>query len=160
MRRQFTLILLLLISSSLFCFAVPPQRPVADPSAPDQSELLKVSKDPDFIVRNFKTMYVNAEDAKFFGSDQMKAALGRNKDFARLNIRIVDDPHVADVVLVVSYTFAWDYPFELRHQNTTAVLLAGKGIGPFSGIAGAASVASEFISMAKPYRIASERKPK
>ena len=160
MRRQFTLILLLLISSSLFCFAVPPQRPVADPSAPDQSELLKVSKDPDFIVRNFKTMYVNAEDAKFFGSDQMKAALGRNKDFARLNIRIVDDPHVADVVLVVSYTFAWDYPFELRHQNTTAVLLAGKGIGPFSGIAGAASVASEFISMAKPYRIASEQKPK
>ena len=160
MRRQFTLILLLLISSSLFCFAVPPQRPVADPSAPDQSELLKVSKDPDFIVRNFKTMYVNAEDAKFFGSDQMKAALGRNKDFARLNIRIVDDPHVADVVLVVSYTFAWDYPFELRHQNTTAVLLAGKGVGPFSGIAGAASVASEFISMAKPYRIASEQKPK
>ena len=160
MRRQFTLILLLLISSSLFCFAVPPQRPVADPSAPDQSELLKVSKDPDFIVRNFKTMYVNAEDAKFFGSDQMKAALGRNKDFARLNIRIVDDPHVADVVLVVSCTFAWDYPFELRHQNTTAVLLAGKGIGPFSGIAGAASVASEFISMAKPYRIASEQKPK
>ena len=160
MRRQFTLILLLLISSSLFCFAVPPQRPVADPSAPDQSELLKVSKDPDFIVRNFKTMYVNAEDAKFFGSDQLKAALGRNKDFARLNIRIVDDPHVADVVLVVSYTFAWDYPFELRHQNTTAVLLAGKGVGPFSGIAGAASVASEFVSMAKPYRIAAGQKPK
>ena len=160
MRRQFTLILLLLISSSLFYLAVPPQRPVAEPAAPDQSELLKVSKDPDFIVRNFKTMYVNAEDAKFFGSDQLKAALGRNKDFARLNIRIVDDPHVADVVLVVSYTFAWDYPFELRHQNTTAVLLAGKGVGPFSGIAGAASVASEFVSMAKPYRIASGQKPK
>ena len=112
MRRQFTLILLLLISSSLFCFAVPPQRPIADPAAPDQSELLKVSKDPDFIVRNFKTMYVNAEDAKFFGSDQLKAAL------------------------------------------------AGKGVGPFSGIAGAASIASEFVSMAKPYRIASQQKPK
>ena len=160
MRRQFTFILSLLISSTLFCFAVLPQRPAADPGAPDQSESLKVSKDPDFIVRNFKTMYVNAEDAKFFDSNLMKAALGRNKDFARLNIRIVDDPHVADVVLVVSYTFAWEYPFELRHQNTTAVLLAGKGIGPFSGPAGAASVASEFVSLAKPFRIASGQQQK
>ena len=124
----------------------------ANPDAPDQSELLKNSKDPDFILRNFKTMYVDAHAANYFGSDQMKAALGKNKEFQKLKIHIVDDPKVADVVLKVSYTFAWDYPFELRHQNTTVVLLAGKGEGPFSGPLGAADVARQFVKIAKPWR--------
>jgi hypothetical protein len=124
----------------------------ADPEAPDQSELLRNSKDHDFILRNFHTMYVDARNAQYFGSDQMKAALGRNKEFQKLKIRIVDDPRVADVVLKVSYTFAWDYPFELRHQNTTYVLLAGKGEGPFSGPLGAADVARQFVKAAKPWR--------
>jgi hypothetical protein len=88
----------------------------------------------------------------------LKAALGRNKDFAKLNIRIVDDRKVADTILVVGYTFAWDYPFELKHQNTTIVLLAGKGVGPFSGVAGAANVANELAKLAKPYRITSPTK--
>src|SRR5262249_10331680 len=118
---------------------------VATPEAPDQSELLKNSKDADYILHNFKTMFVEAKDATYFGSDQMKSALHRNPDFANLNIHIVDDRSVADAVLVVGYTFAWDYPFELRHQNTTMVLLAGKGVGPLSGPAGAASVAREFV---------------
>ena len=129
----------------------------ADPEAPDQSELLKNSKDRDFILRNFRTMYVDARDAQYFGSDQIKAALGRNGGFNQLNIRIVDDPSVADVVLKVSYTFAWDYPFELRHQNTTMVLLAGKGQGPFSGPLGAADVARELVNAVKPYRVAAKK---
>lgn len=124
----------------------------ANPEAPDQSELLKNAKDPDFILHNFRTMYVDAHAAQYFGSDQMKAALGKNKEFQKLRIRIVDDPRVADVVLKVSYTFAWDYPFELRHQNTTVVLLAGKGEGPFSGPLGAADVARQFVNAARPWR--------
>jgi len=134
--------------------------PVAMPDNPDQSERLKNSHDRDYILRNFQTMYVDARGAEFFGSDQMKAALGRNQDFARLNIRMVDDPRVADVVLVVSYTFAWDYPFTLRHQNTTVVLLAGKGEGPFSGPLGAASVAGRFVKLMKPHRVVPEKKEK
>ena len=96
----------------------------AAPEAPEKSDLLSASKDRDFILRNFKTMYVEARRANYFGSDQLKAALGRNKDFAKLNIRIVDDRSVADTVLDVGYTFAWDFPFELKHQNTTIVLLS------------------------------------
>jgi hypothetical protein len=95
---------------------------------------------------------VDARDARYFGSDQLKAALGGNKEFAKLNIRIVDDPRVADTVLKVGYTFAWDFPFELRHQNTTIVLLSGKGEGPFSGPLGAAEVARNFVNAAKPWR--------
>ena len=124
----------------------------ANPDASDPSVLLKNSKDHDFILRNFQTMYVDARDAQYFGSDQMKAALGKNEDFRKLNIHIVDDAHVADTVLTVSYTFAWDYPFALRHQNTTMVLVSGKGEGPFSGPLGAADVARQFVNAVKQWR--------
>jgi hypothetical protein len=136
--------------------AAPP--PVARPEAPDQSEALKNSKDPDLILRNFKTMYIDAHDAQFFGSDLMKSALHGSDGFDALNIHIVDDPSVADAVLIVSYSFAWDYPFELRHQNTTTVLVAGQGEGPFSGPLGAASVAGEFVNLVKKYRTAKDAK--
>ena len=114
--------------------------------------LLKNSKDHDYILRKFHTMYVDARDAQYFGSDQMKAALGNNEDFAKLNIHIVEDARVADTVLTVGYTFAWDYPFALRHQNTTMVLVSGKGEGPFSGPLGAADVARQFVNQIKAWR--------
>ena len=126
--------------------------PEANLSAPEKSEVLSESKDPKVILKNFKTVYVDARRAKYFKADQMKAALGRNKEFAKLNIRIVDDIKLADTVLDVGYTFAWDYPFELRHQNTTTVLVSGKGLGPFSGVVGAASVAEELTKALRPYR--------
>lgn len=124
----------------------------ANPDASDQSVLLKNSKDHDYILRNFHTMYVDARDAQYFGSDQLKAALGANQDFGKLNIHIVDDARVADTVLTVGYTFAWDFPFALRHQNTTMVLVSGKGEGPFSGPLGAADVAREFVNQVKGWR--------
>ena len=102
----------------------------ANPEAPDQSELLKNSKDREFILRNFRTMYVDAHDARYFSNAQMKARWARTR-FRKLNIRIVDDPRVADAVLRVSYTFAWDYPFELTHRNTTMVLLSAKAKAHF-----------------------------
>lgn len=148
-------LLAFLIASPVLC---PAQQPYATPDAPEKSALLKNSKDKDFILRNFKTMYVATRDIDFFGRDDMKAALHRNDDFEKLNITLVDDPRVADVVFEVSYTFAWDYPFELRHQNSTFVLLAGTGEGPFSGLAGAADVARVFVDLAKPYRIALKEK--
>jgi hypothetical protein len=126
--------------------------PRATPEAPDQSDRLKNSKDPDFILRNFRTMYVETRNIDFFRADQMKAALRSNPDFSKLHINIVEDRSVADVVLTISYTFAWDYPFVLRHQNTTLVLLAGKGEGPFSGPLGAADVARVFVNLAEPWR--------
>ena len=122
-------------------------------SAPEKSELLATSKDPELILRNFKTMLVDASHATHFGTDQMKAALGKNKDFAALKVAIVDDSAVADVILAVGYTFAWDFPFSLKHQNTSVVLASGKGSGPFSGPQGATSVASEFVKLLKPYRL-------
>lgn len=124
----------------------------ANPDASDPSVLLKDSKDHDYILRNFHTMYVDARDAQYFGSDQMKAALGNNEDFTKLNIHIVEDARVADTVLTVGYTFAWDYPFALRHQNTTMVLVSGKGEGPFSGPLGATDVARQFVNAVKAWR--------
>ena len=85
---------------------------------PEKSALLASSKDSDVILRNFRTMFVDASRAAYFGTAQMKAALGENKAFQSVKVSIVDDPGVADAVLTVDYTFAWDYPFVLKHQNT------------------------------------------
>ena len=120
--------------------------------APEKSDLLATSKDPAFLLRNFKTMLVIAARARYFGTDDLKGALGRNSDFKQLGVSIVDDPSVADTVLDVDYTFAWDYPFTLKHQNTSIVLVSGKGVGPFSGPVGAVSVAAELARLLKPYR--------
>jgi hypothetical protein len=121
-------------------------------TAPEKSELLADAKDPEAVLRKFRTMFVDASKAVYFGTPQMKAALGDNKGFVPLNISLVDDAAVADVVLNVSYTFAWDYPFTLKHQNTSVILLSGVGIGPFSGPAGAMSVAAEVVKALRPYR--------
>ncbi|MGE5814698.1 MAG: hypothetical protein ACM36C_09450 [Acidobacteriota bacterium] len=123
-------------------------------TSPEPSERLAASREKEDILRNFKTLYVDASKAQFFGNDQMKAALGKTKGFDALGITIVDDSALADVVLHVGFTFAWDYPFSLTHQNTTVVLLSGKGTGPFSGPAGAKSVASELTKLLKPHRSA------
>lgn len=121
-------------------------------NAPEKSERLATSKDKEFILRNFKTMWIDASGARFFETPQMKAALGEDKDFQSLGIVLVADQRVADLVLEVSYTFAWDYPFTLKHQNSSIVLLSGKGTGPFSGPLGAQSVAAQLAKMLKTYR--------
>ncbi|HLJ90139.1 MAG TPA: hypothetical protein VKZ53_25235 [Candidatus Angelobacter sp.] len=123
-----------------------------NPNAPPQSEVLKDAKDQDSLVRTFKTMYVETHDVSVFGPDQIVASLVKNPDFATLNIQIVNDRRLADTVLSVGYTFAWDFPFVLRHQNTSLVLTAGKGQGPFSGPAGARDVANKFVSLMKKSR--------
>lgn len=76
-----------------------------------------------------------------------------------MGIRVVEDMGVADTILDVGYTFAWDYPFKLIHQNSTVMLIGGKGYSPFSGPVGAVSVAAEFVKLMKPHRAAAvERK--
>ena len=115
-----------------------------------RSEVLK-SRDPDFILRNFRTLHVDTRKATWFDDTQMKAALGKNKEFIAMRIAVVDDPNLADVVLEVGYTFMWDYPFTLKHQNTSIVLVAGKGAA-IGGAAGAGSVANELAKLLKPYR--------
>jgi hypothetical protein len=64
---------------------------------------------------------------------------------------IVDDPALADVELEVGFTLAWDYPFHLKHQNSTMVLRAGKGYGTFPGPLGV-SVGWEFVQILKRSR--------
>lgn len=133
-------------------------QPSAHPDSPDQSELLKNSKDPDFIRRHFRTMYIETRGIDLFGPELISAELKKNEEFNKMHIDIVQDRKVADTVLSVSYNFAWDYPFVLRHQNTTTVLLGGKGEGPFSGPLGAWDVAHQFVKAARKWRLEPEQK--
>ena len=123
-------------------------------NAPEKSNLLATSKDPEVIRRTFKTMVVNASKAVYFGTPQMNAALGADRGWPALNLVIVDDGVVADAVLEVGHTFAWDFPYSLKHQNTSMVLVSGTGYGPFSGPLGAISVAAELVKQLKRYRAA------
>lgn len=124
----------------------------AAPDAPAKSDALRSAKDRETILRECKTLYINTDRTQHFGSEQLKVAFANNKDFPALGLRIVENPKLADVILKVGYTFAWDFPFELLHQNTSLMLIAGKGTGPFSGPAGATSVAREFVKLMKPFR--------
>jgi hypothetical protein len=129
------------------------------PQGLERASTLAASNDDKFVLRNFKTLFVDASRATVFGGDQVKAAMGANRDFRQLNIVVVDDRAVADVVLEVSYTFAWDFPFVLKSPDTSAVLVSGIGVGPFSGPLGAANVVEELTRLLKPYRAATPRKP-
>jgi hypothetical protein len=134
---------------------------ISPPAAPDdlsRSESL-TAKDKDHILRHFRTMYVDAEKATWFDSEQMRSALGRNEAFAALRIDLVDNWSLADVVLLVSYTYPWDFPYSLVHQNTTLVLVTGKGSGPFSAPTGARDVARDLVKRLGPYRVTAPAKP-
>lgn len=104
------------------------------------------------IARSFKTMALDAGGAVYFKTPALKAALASDPGFADLGLVVVDDPAGADAILEVSYKFAWDYPFLLRDRATGVVLLHGTGTGPFSGPAGAISVAHELVELLRPYR--------
>jgi hypothetical protein len=110
------------------------------------------SNEPEFILRNFRSMFINASKAEFFDSVKMKAALKANAGFQTLGISFTDEEAAADTVLEVAYKFAWDYPFTLKHQNRNKVLLSGTGQGPFSGSAGASDVARKLIKELSKYR--------
>jgi len=118
------------------------------------------SKDPKTTLKTFQTIFVDARSAVYFGREQMQAALAANKDFAKLGIQMVDNRQLADTVLEVGHTFAWDYPFKLTHSATFNVLLAGKGSGPFSGPLGAEDVARQLVKLLKPYRTVPEERKK
>lgn len=118
------------------------------PLPPDTS--LSQSKDRSFILRNFKTLYVDADDAKAFGSDDVKKALLNNSMFASLNLEIVDDRSAADAVLEVRRSLGAEYPFEVKSRNNV-LLLRGSGVS-FFGAAGARDVAQYFVQLTKPFR--------
>lgn len=104
------------------------------------------------IVRTFRILAVDAAGARYFKTPALKAALASDPGFADLGLVMVDDPAGADAILEVSYKFAWDYPFSLRDRATGVVLVHGTGSGPFSGPAGAVSVAHELVELLRPYR--------
>ena len=116
-----------------------------------RDEAVAASTDASEILRKFKTLCVRTHTMNFDAA-QVKTALVRTKGFSELGMVLVDDPNIADITLEISFTLPWDYPFEIRHRQTTVTLLTGKGNGPFSAPAGAASVAREAVKLLTPYR--------
>lgn len=107
------------------------------------------------ILRSFKTIYIDADQVKIFGSPEMKAALEDDHIFQRLNLDIVDNRDAADAVLTVKRSLKTDYPFELTSRGNT-MLLRGSGLG-YTPEAGARDVARQLSQLINGYRPRSEQ---
>ena len=100
-------------------------------------------------IRNLKTMTIVVH-AVGLSREEVQRALMQNGDFRALGISVVDERTIADAVLDVNYTFAWDYPFTLTSQGV--LLASGKGYGPFSVALGATDVAKKLTALLKSGR--------
>lgn len=100
-------------------------------------------------IRDLKTMTIVVHVAGLSRAE-VQRALMQNEDFRSLGISLVEDRAIADAVLEVNYTFAWDYPFALTSQGV--LLASGKGYGPFSVALGATDVARKLTALLKSGR--------
>ncbi len=132
--------------------------PVIAAAAPVKQAAVKESApkpDRRALLRDLKSIYVDAESVKSFDAGEMKMALFEDKIFQRLNLEIVDDRDAADGVLTIRQSLKTDYPFELTSRNNQ-LLLRGTALG-YTGEAGARSLALLFSQMVNEYRPRAEQ---
>jgi hypothetical protein len=129
--------------------SITPAQPTPSPKAPKPEP--KPRADRQAILRNMQMIYIDADNAKEFGGDDMKSVLQSNKSFASLKLRVVDDPKAADAVLIIRHSAGWEFPFELKSPDRTTLLLFGAGRG-YDGKTAAANIAIDFIQKTRPYR--------
>jgi S1-C subfamily serine protease len=128
---------------------IAPEQPAPPPKTPQPKPPPKADRQA--ILRNMQTIYIDADKAKEFGSDDMKAALESNASFPSVKLRVVDDPKAADGVLVIRHTVGWEFPFELRTPDRKTLLLFGASRA-YEGKTAAANLAIDFIRLARSAR--------
>jgi S1-C subfamily serine protease len=124
-------------------------QPAPPPKAPQPQP--KPKNDRQAILHNMQTIYIDADNAKQFGSNDMKAALESNRAFPSLQLRVVDDPKAADAVLVIRQAALWEFPFELRSPDRTTLLLFGASRA-YEGKTATANIAIDFIRLTRSNR--------
>jgi Ni,Fe-hydrogenase III small subunit len=84
----------------------------------------------------------------------MKNALRQQPQFKDLGVVLVDNPKMADAVLVTDRVLmTWDFTYSLSHQNTSIVLATGK-FTSIDGMTAANVIAKDVLK-----RIQAERMP-
>ena len=123
-----------------------------DIEGPEKSELI-ASRDPKFILRKFRTLYVMSKTV-WMKDEVMKNALRQQPQFTDLGLVLVDNPKLADAVLVADRVLlTWDFTYSLSHQNTSIILATGK-FTSIDGMTAAGAIAKDVLR-----RIQAERMP-
>ena len=123
--------------------------PAAPPKATKPEP--KPKADRQAILHSMQTIYIDADNAKEFGSADMKAALESNRSFPLLKLRVVDDPKAADAVLIIRHSAGWEFPFELKSPDRSTLLLFGAGRA-YEAKTAVANIAIDFIQKTRQYR--------
>src|SRR5262249_5906443 len=123
-----------------------------DIEGPEKSEPI-ASRDPKVILRKFRTLYVTSKTV-WLKDEVMKNALRQQPQFTDLGLVLVDNPKLADAILVADRVLlTWDFTYSLSHQNTSMILATGK----FTSIDG--MTAANVIAKDVMRRIKAERTP-
>lgn len=123
-----------------------------DVEGPEKSEVI-ASRDPKVILHKFRTLYVSSRTV-WLKDEVMKNALRQQPQFKDLGVVLVDNPKMADAVLVTDRVLmTWDFTYSLSHQNTSIVLATGK-FTSIDGMAAANVIAKDVLK-----RIQAERMP-
>lgn len=114
-----------------------------DIEGPEKSELI-ASRDPKFILRKFRTLYVTSKTV-WLKDEVMKNALRQQPQFTDLGLVLVDNPKLADAVLVTDRVLmTWDFTYNLSHQNTSIILATGK-FTSIDGMTAASVIAKDVV---------------
>jgi hypothetical protein len=93
---------------------------------------------------DFRTLYV-INHGSLFTQDGLNDGLKENREFASLNIEIVDDAASADAFLEVASAWPGDFTYSVRLRATGAVLITKEGSLAVTGAAATATLAQDVI---------------
>lgn len=102
--------------------------------------------DPSEILRVARTVAITSRTT-FFTPDLLSRALMKQPAFKSLNLKVVEDPRVADLIIQVDRPlFTYDFTYIMTSPATSVELASGKVIA-FDGVHAAPKIAKKLIKV-------------
>ena len=122
------------------------QMPAKSEAEIPQSSAAISSADPAQILKNAKTIQIHSK-TQFLTIDTLDRALLQEKDWPKLGLTIVQDPHVADLFIVIDRPlFTYVHTFVVIDKRTSIVLGSGK-VTAFDGTIASGGIANDIIKI-------------
>ncbi|HEY6248660.1 MAG TPA: S1C family serine protease [Candidatus Angelobacter sp.] len=117
----------------------------ASTAAPQSSAAIAGAK-PQQILKDAKTIYIQSKTA-FLTVDTLDRALVQQKDWAKLDLTIVQDPRVADLLIEIDRPlFTYIHTFVIIDKKTSIVLDSGK-VTAFDGTIASGGIAKDIVKI-------------
>lgn len=106
---------------------------------------------PTDLLRSARTVAITSRTT-FFTPAFLSRALLRQQAFHSLNLKVVEDPRVADLIIQIDRPlFTYDFTFTLMSPSTSVELASGKVIA-FDGVHAAPKIAKNLIRILQAAR--------